>query len=262
MPAIFVVVAARGRSLMMAVSELQLTLCIGLPVLCALALIALCCLCRSKRYRLNWYQRNLLDGLPAHNEDDSEQRFLHTSSKQSQTSLDDNSTSTVNSIKAGLPSIKLGSVNPTVVTRKIKPHQDSDSSDSMGSTNSHDVAKHAHIKHGGIAHAQAGRTYSQHSAVIHGGGEKRVSFKSQLNGAGMSRRSSTHAPVLPGGRRGSGSTSSGSGDGRRESAEFWVPPTVLQKKQRAQSLVPSLGLMQRPAAAAGATGELSILSAH
>ena len=267
---------------------------IAVPLtICVIALILavlLCYVCCKRRFRLNWYERTLLEGLESRNssknrDGDSEKDFLHRHTPErggeqhsrSISSLDRSSgcdprSTLTESLKQGLPNITIGHGSANVVTRKVKQQQqweedEEDSSCSMGSHNSspHSPAHHldGHISDGGgggYGHNKSpsrrsgvGQTLIniQHDKRSGGGG---VTFNTGSIGGGgiyplaanMSRRSSMTAPVIlpaTSGRKNSSSGSTGSNDGRRDSAEFWVPPTVLKKK-RAQSLVPSLGLFQ------------------
>lgn len=223
-------------------------------LLCLVVIGVICYLCCAKRFRLNWFQRTLLDSIRSAR-DNTEKEFLQPpSAKRSQTSLVPSATSsyTSSNYKSDVPTITIAQTHATIVTRKVRQQHDTDSS-SMGSNSSSEAADkfttsaHAHAK--ATIQSASGIVASSSSSSHHQSvypqppsyiAEKRVSFKRSVT----SRRGSmSAAPVIPGMRKGSSSASSASSDYRRDSAEFWVPPAVMKRK-RAQSLVPSLGLLQ------------------
>lgn len=221
----------------------MMALYITIPiVVCSLLIgVVLFLLCCSRRYRLNWYERSLLEGSQSSSKQDSERSFLHRPSYTGSGSSGSSFIKPFNINKPpkdfikhphfddNLPPITIGHGSARIITKKVKPQQTHNGSMGSGSSspNSPDHSPRS--------------SFSEHI------NEKRISFGGVLptsNGGMLGRRETVAGICTQGSRRDSMTPSTGSAaDIRRDSAEFWVPPNVLQKK-RAHSLVPTLETYQ------------------
>ena len=226
----------------MATPSYALALYISLPiVVCLLLLLAgVLFLCCSRRYRINWYERSLLES--SVRDQESEKAFLQPTKRTRDKTKGlikgiSNSTSRRDLDDNNLPPVTIGHGSTTVITKKVKP-QFLDTG-SMGSSSSSPSSDHSPISSLSEALADKRVSFSSvlPSAYTNGG-----SGTPSTGGGVTGRRDTIHGIV--GSRRDSSTLSTGSGEARRDSAEFWVPPAVMQRK-RAQSLVPTLGLFQQ-----------------
>ena len=205
-----------------------LLLAVLLPIAVCLSLLVLLYVCCRRRYRLNWWERNLIE---VHQDNDSEKQFISPAAS-SRSYVGFHSTQDI--------PVTIGHGSHQVVTHKhigslgvtkAGASTTSDNTSSMGSGTSSPVS-------------ECGPLPSDHSPNLDGGPAGSMGscrrFSQQLTESLLSSMSPSHKLY---------------GHSRRFSMQqevtlpestndvFWVPPAVVERK-RAQSLVPHLGLSQ------------------
>jgi hypothetical protein len=210
------------------------------PSLVVLALLALLCyLCCSKKYKLNWWERNLIT---QHKEEDSEKQFInhmHNSIPDISITVGHGSTQIVTHRYVGLGNKLDSSSSSSSESHTPAP---SPSPSPMGSRGSSPVKEHASTSTGHCA-TPVGTIYEEESD---GSSSDKIGYLFDRSCRRYSQQlgETLLGSISPGSRFQQRRYSMQPESTSSSTSDFWVPPSMVEKK-RAQSLIPSLGLLQQ-----------------